>query len=157
MKEVNIYTKTSMKGMKAQDGKAVYVISMLLGDREVTKSVDLDLIAMTPNAAELKVIIEALKRFNQGCKLHIYTDSSYVTGYYDWLPKWKAKGYKNAKGEPVANVELWKELDKLLKKHEVTWHLMESHPYRKWLEAEIKRLKPELEDILRNKPSDAAV
>lgn len=157
MREVNIYAKTSMKGMKSQDGVGVYVISMIAGGKEVTKSNKTDLIAMTPNAAELKTIIEALKRFNQGCKLHIYTDSSYVTGYYDWLPKWKAKGYKNAKGEPVANVELWKELDKLLKAHEVTWHLMQSHPYRKWLEAEIKRLKPEIEDILKNRPSNAAV
>lgn len=136
---VNIYTKTSFKGMKVQDGVGIYVLSCVVGRQEITKSERLDLQSLTPNAAELKIVVEALKRFSKKSEIHIFTDSSYVTGYVQRLPEWKARNFRKSKGEEVANIELWKELERLLRGHQVTWELMQPHEYRKWLSSEVAK------------------
>ena len=55
--------------------------------------------------------LEALKRPVRG---RIYTDSQYVRqGVLEWLPQWKARGWKTADKKPVKNQDLWQELDAL--------------------------------------------
>lgn len=42
----------------------------------------------------------------------IKSDSEYlVKGATDWLPKWKSNGWKNCKGQPVANEAMWRLID----------------------------------------------
>lgn len=49
----------------------------------------------------------------------IKSDSSYiVNGITEWVQKWKSNGWKNCKGQPVANVESWKLVDDLVGKLE---------------------------------------
>lgn len=49
----------------------------------------------------------------------IKSDSAYiVNGIAEWVVKWKRNGWKNCKGQPVANVEDWKILDALVEKLE---------------------------------------
>jgi len=44
----------------------------------------------------------------------IKSDSNYcVTGFKTWLTIWKKKGWLNSKKEPVANRDLWRQVDKL--------------------------------------------
>lgn len=43
------------------------------------------------------------------------SDSAYlVQGITEYMPKWVANGFINSKGLPVANQELWQEVDRLL-------------------------------------------
>ena len=45
----------------------------------------------------------------------IYSDSKYVVdGVNTWLPNWKRNGWKNAKKQPIANLQMWKDLDTVL-------------------------------------------
>ena len=59
-------------------------------------------------SADAALIAIALKR---PVRADIYTDSQYVQkGITEWLPGWIKRGWKNAKGEPVKNQDLWQRL-----------------------------------------------
>lgn len=47
------------------------------------------------------------------------SDSEYVVkGVTEWLPKWKENQWKKSSGQPVANAELWRVIDAVLKQLE---------------------------------------
>ncbi len=47
----------------------------------------------------------------------LYLDSQYVRmGITEWIRGWKAKGWLTSTKQPVKNVELWQQLDKLVAK-----------------------------------------
>ncbi|KAJ5166644.1 uncharacterized protein N7482_005425 [Penicillium canariense] len=90
----------------------------------------------TTQTAELKACLEALTRLfvlhttwqieppkKSTCyPLHtviIKSDSEYVVmGATEWLSKWKENGWKKGSGQPVANPELWRLVDSMLKQLE---------------------------------------
>lgn len=76
----------------------------------------------TVNAMELAAVIEALKALKQaGSTVQLFTDSNYVVrGVNEWLSDWIKRGWKNARGEQVANLDLWQQLQTLLEQHNVT-------------------------------------
>lgn len=79
----------------------------------------------TVNAMELTAVIEALKALKQaGSAVQLFSDSNYVVrGVNEWLSDWIKRGWKNARGEQVANLDLWQQLKTLLDQHTVnlTW------------------------------------
>ena len=82
----------------------------------------------TNNRMELKAAIEALKALKRPCSLTLYTDSKYVqNGIQQWIRGWKAKGWKTAAKKPVKNVDLWKELDEQVGKHDISWQWIKGH------------------------------
>ncbi len=43
--------------------------------------------------------------------MELVSDSQYVLkGLSEWRAGWERRGFRNAKGDPVANLELWKRL-----------------------------------------------
>lgn len=76
----------------------------------------------TVNAMELTAVIEALKALKQaGSVAQLFSDSNYVVrGVNEWLADWMKRGWKNARGEQVANLDLWQQLKALLEQHTVT-------------------------------------
>lgn len=76
----------------------------------------------TVNAMELTAVIEALKALKQaGSSVQLFADSNYVVrGVNEWLSDWLKRGWKNARGEQVANLDLWQQLKTLLEQHTVT-------------------------------------
>jgi len=80
---------------------------------------------------ELRAAIEALRALKEPTEVDLYTDSLYLQkGVTEWLPRWKEQGWKRREGKslkPVANVDLWQELDALLGKHRVHFHWIEGH------------------------------
>lgn len=83
----------------------------------------------TNNRMELTAVIEALKALKRECDVVIHTDSRYVMdGVQQWLPNWKQNGWRTSnKKSPVKNVDLWQELDSLLKKHTIRWIWVKGH------------------------------
>ncbi|MDP1790656.1 MAG: ribonuclease H, partial [Methylibium sp.] len=65
----------------------------------------------TNQIAELTAAIEGLTRVPAGAAVELVSDSQYVLkGLSEWRAGWERKGYRNSKGEPVANLGLWKQL-----------------------------------------------
>lgn len=88
----------------------------------------------TNNRMELKAVIEALKFFddyyakNVSVEYEIRLDSSYVlNGATKWLQGWKAKNWISSTKEEVKNIDLWQEMDAVLKGKEIKWTLLKGH------------------------------
>lgn len=83
----------------------------------------------TNNKMELTAVIEALKALKKPCNVELYSDSAYVVNAFiqGWLENWKANGWRGADKKPVKNIELWQELDELLKTHKVTFIKVKGH------------------------------
>ena len=81
----------------------------------------------TNNRMELTAALQAFKALKQLCQVELYTDSEYLKrGIQEWLPGWRARGWRR-KGGVLANVDLWQELDKLMKVHRVEWRWVRGH------------------------------
>lgn len=84
--------------------------------------------ATTNNRMEMMAVIEGLKALTRPCRVAVYTDSTYVQkGMTEWLAGWKAKDFKVKGGGYRVNHELWRELDEMARKHDVSWHWVKGH------------------------------
>lgn len=83
----------------------------------------------TNNRMELMAAIKALEVLRDAPrKVQLYTDSTYVRdGLTQWLPNWKANGWKTANKKPVKNTDLWQRLDAANQRHDVEWHWVKGH------------------------------
>ena len=82
----------------------------------------------TNNRMELKAAIMGLNAVTRKMPIALHTDSRYVmNGVQDWMPRWKANGWKTASKKPVANQDLWQMLDDAVSQHHVTWHWVKGH------------------------------
>ena len=84
--------------------------------------------ATTNNRMELLAAIRGLEAIKRPQRVRVHTDSQYVkNGITQWIKAWKARGWKTADKKPVANVDLWKELEAAAAQHQVTWHWVRGH------------------------------
>lgn len=148
MQHVNIYTQTTFKGMRSQDGATGFVLELKGRKEPVTLSKIRILLNLTPNEAELHVLIEALRRMTKKCELTIYTNSNHVAVCYKsgWVETWKKNGWKSAKGRDISHARLWQELDRLLEGHEFVFECGAHHEYRRWLADEVNKKAEENEN-----------
>ena len=84
----------------------------------------------TNNRMEMMAAIVALRTL-QNCqkKICLFSDSSYLVNGISkgWAKKWRSKGWKKSDGQPVLNVDLWKELLALLDSLEVSFNWVKGH------------------------------
>jgi ribonuclease HI len=82
----------------------------------------------TNQIAEITAAVEGLSRTPEGASVELVSDSQYVLkGLTEWRAGWERKGYRNSKGEPVANLALWKSLFALADKRRVTTRWVRGH------------------------------
>lgn len=82
----------------------------------------------TNNRMEMLAVIKGLEKLPDNCIVDITTDSRYVlNGITKWIIKWKKRGWKTAKKEPVKNKDLWERLYILSQKHIIKWHWVKGH------------------------------
>ena len=82
----------------------------------------------TNNRMELMAAIMGLNAVTRPMLVDLHTDSRYVmNGVKDWMPRWKANGWKTAAKKPVANQDLWQQLDEAVIRHQVRWHWVKGH------------------------------
>jgi ribonuclease HI len=125
MNQVEIYTDGACKGNPGPGGWGVLMRSgstqkeLYGGERSTTN-----------NRMELMAVIQALEALKRPCAVTLYLDSQYVLkGITEWLPGWKAKGWKTASKQPVKNAELWRRLDDLVQHggHAIDWRWVRGH------------------------------
>lgn len=83
----------------------------------------------TNNRMELLAAVRALEALRRPCDVEFHTDSQYLRSAFvrRWLKRWQANGWKSAKGEPVANQDLWRALIELERRHSVAWIWVKGH------------------------------
>jgi ribonuclease HI len=122
---VIIYTDGACKGNPGPGGWGV-----LLKSGATEKELYGGELGTTNNRMELMAVIQALRALKRPCAVTLYLDSQYVLkGITEWLPGWKAKGWRTAGKQPVKNVELWQQLDELVHQggHEIDWRWVRGH------------------------------
>ena len=123
MTEVEIYTDGACRGNPGPGGWAALLISGR-ERREVTGAEP----ATTNNRMELSAAIGGLGALKRRCTVKLYTDSKYVLqGATEWLPGWKARGWRTAAREPVKNQDLWLKLDSAAAAQDIEWHWVKGH------------------------------
>lgn len=76
----------------------------------------------TNNRMELRAAIEGMRVLPPGTAVQLFTSSDYVfQGATAWLNGWRRRNWQKKGGQPVANADLWKELDRLASERTVKW------------------------------------
>lgn len=84
--------------------------------------------ATTNNRMELTAAIAVLEALKRPSRIVIHTDSQYVrNGVTRWVTGWVRNNWRNAARDPVANMDLWKQLLEAQKRHEVEWRWVRGH------------------------------
>lgn len=124
MNKVIIYTDGSCLGNPGPGG---YGVVMLSG--ELRKELSGGFRLTTNNRMEMMACIAALESLKVPCQVTIYTDSSLIAKAFSegWIQNWRAKGWRNAAKQPIANQDLWRRLMQAVGKHEVKFYWLESH------------------------------
>ena len=84
--------------------------------------------ATTNNRMELTAAAAALEALTRPCRVVLHTDSEYVrNGITRWHTGWVRRNWRNAAGDPVANIDLWQRLLAAEKQHKVDWRWVRGH------------------------------
>lgn len=138
MFEVHIYIETDSHIPRISDKRYGYVLECHTAAGIRTRG-DFGKISGTYHKATLIAMIEAMKRLNQTCEVHIHTSDTFVLNMMDYnLERWAGNGFKTGKGEPVTNPEEWKQLW-ILKRQQLITTVPGNHEYSEWLIDEMKR------------------
>ncbi|HEV3180723.1 MAG TPA: ribonuclease HI [Steroidobacteraceae bacterium] len=120
---IEIYTDGACRGNPGPGGWAA-----LLRRGEHEKEISGAEPLTTNNRMELTAVIRALEALKRPARAILYTDSEYVRrGIREWLPDWKARGWRTAARKPVKNLDLWQRLDQLAAGHQIEWHWVPAH------------------------------
>ncbi len=126
MNKITIYTDGACKGNPGPGGWG----AILRSQGHLEKELFGGEILTTNNRMEMTAVIEALSALKRPCDIALYIDSKYVLqGMTEWLPGWKAKGWRTAAKQPVKNVDLWQKLDTLVNAggHTIVWCWVKGH------------------------------
>ena len=122
-KEVTIYTDGACSGNPGPGGWGAI---LRFGEHE--KELNGGEFETTNNKMELTAAIEALNALKEPCIVNLHTDSQYVKGgITGWIDGWKRNGWKTSAKKPVKNEELWRALEQVRDRHDVTWHWVKGH------------------------------
>jgi ribonuclease HI len=84
--------------------------------------------ATTNNRMELTAAAAALEALKRPCVVTLHTDSQYVRdGITRWHQGWVRRNWRNAAGDPVANMDLWRRVLDAAAPHTIEWKWVRGH------------------------------
>jgi ribonuclease HI len=126
--QVQLYADGACSGNPGPGGWA-FILRHPSSGKEMERSGGIQ--ETTNNRMELTAVIEGLSALKQPSDVELLVDSQYVgKGLSEWLPKWKANGWRRREGSKwaeVKNEELWRKLDELCLKHRVRFTHVKGH------------------------------
>ena len=120
--DIIVYTDGSSRGNPGPGG---YGIVMQKFGTDYLKEFSEGFRKTTNNRMELLAVIVALEKIKkEKQRVHIYTDSKYVSESVEkkWVENWEKKGFKNKK-----NPDLWTRFLKIYRKHCVRFFWIKGH------------------------------
>lgn len=123
MKQIELHTDGSALGNPGRGGWA-YILKYNNHIKKDSGGVP----HATNNQMELLAVIKGLSVLKERCHIKLHSDSKYVLdGLNTWIKNWKLNGWRTSSRKPVANGELWKELDALSEKHIIEFNWVKGH------------------------------
>jgi ribonuclease HI len=82
----------------------------------------------TNNRMELIAVIRGLEALDGPTAVTLVGDSEYVLkGLTEWMPGWKRRNWRKSNRKPVLNADLWRRLDELMQRHDVSVQWVRGH------------------------------
>jgi len=123
MPDVIIHTDGACRGNPGPGGWGA-----LLSWNDTHKELSGGEAATTNNRMELTAAIMGLAALKRPSMATVRTDSQYVIkGITEWLPSWKARGWRTADKKPVKNQDLWEKLEQIVSPHSLSWQWVKGH------------------------------
>jgi ribonuclease HI len=112
-----LYVRASVRGNPGPGGWGVVLEES--GETEQLSGAEPE---TTNNRMELRAAIEGLRMLERNAPVQLFTTSDYVyQGATSWIKGWRRSKWVKKGGQPVANADLWQELDQLLAQRTVKW------------------------------------
>ena len=129
MLKVDVFTDGAARGNPGPGGYGAVLRFVDRNGRTHEKELSQGYERTTNNRMELLGAIVALEALKNPCAVTLYTDSQYVANAFNqhWVDGWLKRGWKNAKKEPVKNVDLWKRLLVAKQPHNVEFVWVKGH------------------------------
>ncbi len=113
-------------GCKPNPGRGGWAAILRFGDHERELSGAEP--ATTNNRMELTAALAALEALKRPCTVVLHTDSEYLrNGVTRWHVGWVRRNWRNAAGDPVANMDLWRRLLAAAAVHRIEWRWVRGH------------------------------
>ncbi len=124
LKKVFIYTDGTTIGNPGIGG---YAAVLIYGNHR--KEISGGMRLTTSPRMELMAALVGLGRLNTKCSVTVSSDSKYLIDSMElgWAENWRAHGWEKKDGNPVANIDLWKQLFQQCDKHDVTFEWIAGH------------------------------
>jgi len=120
--DIEIYTDGACSGNPGPGGWAAI---LRYGDHE--QEISGGERETTNNRMEVRAALEALRALERPYRIRFHTDSAYLlNGATSWLEDWKRRDWKRKHGK-LQNVDLWKEMDVELARHQIDWVWVKGH------------------------------
>lgn len=145
--EVNLFIETTLHGPSVRNGQYSWVVEFTSKNGTlVTREGFGQQYKTSENKLVLTALSEAFSILTKPCSVRVFTKCEHILCAYknDWITKWEEQDWMNAKGKPVKNHELWKQITEITAKHTIT--LMPKatpHGYESWMQTEMERRKEE--------------
>ena len=120
-KNVQIYTDGACSGNPGPGGWAAILI---FGPH--TKEISGFEAQTTNNRMEMTAVIQGFRALTEPCQVTVYSDSNLLIQAFNsgWLVSWLKTDFKQGK---VKNIDLWQDLIKAMKPHQVQWVWVKGH------------------------------
>lgn len=127
--DVTMYTDGAARGNPGPGGYGT--VLQYLGSSGKMHELELSqgYVCTTNNRMELLAVIAGLEALKRPCSVTVHSDSQYVVNAFNqhWVEGWLKRNWKNAKKEPVKNVDLWKRLLAAKEPHDVRFVWVKGH------------------------------
>jgi ribonuclease HI len=112
-----LYVRASCKGNPGPGGWGV-----VLERGAETEQASGSMLETTNNRMEITAVIEGLRLLPPGSTVQLFTTSDYLfQGATRWIHGWRKNKWQKKDGQPVANADLWQELDQLMGQYKIRW------------------------------------
>lgn len=127
MQQVDIFLITSSHAPKLK--KAWYRYILVCQGKTLEKRIEVQ--DVTGHQLVMECAVAAMQRMIRPAVITIHTDSYYLANGQGKIAGWKTAGWKRENGQALKNMDLWKDLEKVLQPHAVRFKVESMLPYSK--------------------------